>query len=462
MFASKRNRHAGALLAGGLALAMALGAGQAAARQDKNPNAKPFEVMTQNLYLGADVGVALDLLPDVPAAAQFMWDEVAATDFTARAPKLAATAAQFSPDVIGLQEATVWSCQKNVLSDPIAIYNFTEQYLAALADAGEPYVIAESGGELALNPGFSIGPIPGLSVVYDPDTFQPIFGQDTATCGFQIADAVLVRADLADQVSAVGQNDYERSLGIPGLVDITRGYAWADVMVSGHDVRFVTTHLESMWTLDEVTPSGDQSRQLADELATITKPLVVMGDFNNDPRDPRPVGAPNPGGQPVGSDACPAQVADPTTDTANSECNSYWVMRQAGYTDIGPDVFDGANYTWGSQSELAGPDPKRVDAALAMGNDYGFTDRLDYVFVKNGVKVKSKKSPQIIGNVWPNGSDNWTCENTASQISNTEAMSQILADAGVIDEPVIGTGVCFATDHAGLVSQLRIVPGQQK
>ena len=46
-------------------------------------------VMSRNLYLGADVGVALELIPNFPAAAQFMWDQVKATDFPKRAKKLA-------------------------------------------------------------------------------------------------------------------------------------------------------------------------------------------------------------------------------------------------------------------------------------------------------------------------------------------------------------------------------------
>ena len=33
-------------------------------------------VMSRNIYLGADVGVAMELIPDFPAAAQFMWDQV--------------------------------------------------------------------------------------------------------------------------------------------------------------------------------------------------------------------------------------------------------------------------------------------------------------------------------------------------------------------------------------------------
>ena len=38
----------------------------------------------------------------------------------------------------------------------------------------------------------------------------------------------------------------------------------------------------------------------------------------------------------------------------------------------------------------------------------------------------------------------------------------VLADAGVIGGPVVHTGVGFPTDHAGVVSQLGIIPGVAK
>ena len=47
-------------------------------------------VMSRNIYLGADVGVALELIPDMPAAAQFMWDQVNKNDFSKRSLALAA------------------------------------------------------------------------------------------------------------------------------------------------------------------------------------------------------------------------------------------------------------------------------------------------------------------------------------------------------------------------------------
>ncbi len=78
-----------------------------------NANAPQITVMTRNLYLGADVGVAMDLIPNLPAAAQFMWDQVKATNFNNRAPKLAAEVIAARPDVIGIQEATIWFCKKN-------------------------------------------------------------------------------------------------------------------------------------------------------------------------------------------------------------------------------------------------------------------------------------------------------------------------------------------------------------
>lgn len=393
-------------------------------------------VMTRNLYLGADVDVALDMLPELPSAAQFMWDQSAETDFTARVDSLAAEVATVEPDVIGLQEATTWQCRPGPFGDNTVVFDFTDQYLDALASTGREYVIA------AENASFAIPPLPGMPVT-SPETFQPLFGQDTATCGFATGDALLVRGDLAVQQS--GTTDYEdREPLVPGTWYLDRGYAWADVAIGEQPVRFVTTHLESRWMAGEKTAASKQATQLSQDLAPTKLPLVVMGDFNTDPRDPRPVDAPNPGGQPEASEACPAQTG------TDSTCNTYWTMVKAGYADAGPDPDDPLNYSWGSAANLAGPDPERVQAALEMGNPAGFTDRLDYVFVRNGVRTQTA---ELVGNTWPDGNDIWRCDGQA-QVANSRNMSLLLFQEGK-GRPV-ARGHCFPTDHAGLVVGLSV------
>lgn len=125
-------------------------------------------VMSRNIYLGADVGKALELIPNLPAAAQFMWDQVKQTDFKKRAKILAKEISDNSPDVIGLQEATIWYCKKYPWSKKVEVFNFTEQLLAEL---GGQYQLAKKDGVKALNPGFSIDPIPFLTKVVDKQTF---------------------------------------------------------------------------------------------------------------------------------------------------------------------------------------------------------------------------------------------------------------------------------------------------
>jgi hypothetical protein len=197
-----------------------------------------------------------------------------------------------------------------------------------------------------------------------------------------------------------------------------------------------------------------QSRQLVDDLATTTVPLIVVGDFNADPRDPRAPDAANPGGQPETTDACPPQPSSLTLDNGDPTCNAFWTMLDAGYTDAGPDVLDPVNYTWGSSADLAGPDPARVAPALAMGNSAGFTDRLDHVFVANGASVLEA---EIIGNAWPAGDDVWACDD-ATQVATTEESSAALADAGV-GSAIAGRGVCLPTDHAGVVVSVDVAAG---
>jgi len=142
-----------------------------------------------------------------------------------------------------------------------------------------------------------------------------------------------------------------------------------------------------------------------------------MGDFNADYRDPRPINAPNPGEQPVVSEACPTSGA--------AACNAYTTMIEAGFTNASPDAKNPKYFSWGASALLNGPDPKRLEQAKIDGNQYGFTDRLDYVFTKN---VYVNISSKMIGNIYPDGSSNWDC----------------------------GAEKCFASDHAGVVATIEL------
>jgi endonuclease/exonuclease/phosphatase family metal-dependent hydrolase len=360
---------------------------------------QPLTVASRNIYLGADVGVALELIPDFPAAAQFMWEQVATTDFTQRAPGLAKEIIESGADVVGIQEATHWYCKKNLWSKKVVVFDFLKEFLAATKTAGSEYVLASKNGVDALNIGYSIPAIPYLTMVTDPKTFQPLFGSDKAACGFEIGDAIVVKKELKSQILAVGNSEYETSYSIvPQLMTIYRGYTWIDLRHQGSNVRIISTHLESLWDSNKVPNAALQAKQLINDLSITTMPVIVLGDFNSDPRDPRPDAKSNPGGQPEASETCNAQVKFPTPITAIESCNAYWLMRKAGFADAGPDSLNSKHFTWGMSALLTGPDPKRLKAAQEMGNIAGFTDRLDYIFVKNGANVISSS---IIGNIQP-------------------------------------------------------------
>ncbi|MBM3720805.1 MAG: hypothetical protein FJW47_02765 [Actinobacteria bacterium] len=387
------------------------------------PHAKaeePYQltVMSRNIYLGADVGVALDLIPNFPAAAQFMWDQVKKTDFTKRANKLAAEAALDKPALIGIQEATTWYCKKNLWSEKVAVFDFLAQFIEATQANGTSYSLASFDGVDAFNPGYSIAVIPYLTKVEDPDLFLSLFGSTSAACGFTIGDAILVRDDLKKNIVQVGNTEYDATYSIvPTIMTIYRGYTWVDFKVNGSLVRVISTHLESIWDENKVPNSALQATQLIEDLKGAKMPLIVMGDFNADPRDPRSESEPNPGLQPVISEACPT--------SGIASCNAYKAMIDAGFTNASPDATNPRYFTWGASALLNGPDSNRIEVAKEFGNQYGFTDRLDYIFTKN---VYATVSSKLIGNIYPDGSSIWDC----------------------------GDGKCFASDHAGLVATIEI------
>ena len=244
-------------------------------------------------------------------------------------------------------------------------------------------------------------------MVTDPKVFQPLFGSNRAACGFEIGDAIAVKKELSDKILSVGNSEYEVSYSIvPKVMTIYRGYTWIDLEFNGSNVRIVSTHLESLWDSNKVPNAARQAEQLITDLSATTMPIIVIGDFNSDPRDPRPNEKSNPGGQPEASETCKTQVKQPTLNSAVDTCNAYWLMRRAGYVDSGPDSLNPANYTWGMNALLTGADPIRLKSAIEMGNQEGFTDRLDYIFLKNGVELLASK---VIGNSVGEG-ENWATD----------------------------------------------------
>ncbi len=405
---------------------------------------QPLTVMSRNLYLGADVGVAMDLIPDFSAAAQFMWNQVQATDFSKRAPVLAAEVIAADADVVGLQEATYWYCKKNLWSKKVIVFDFAQEFLAATKAAGSEYILANKDGVDALNIGYSIPAIPYLTMVEDPRTFQPLFGSDKAACGFEIGDAIVVKKKLAGKILRVGNTEYDASYSIiPKIMTIYRGYTWIDFEHNGSKVRIISTHLESLWDRNKVPNAALQAKQLIADLTKTTMPTIVVGDFNSDPRDPRNAGGYNPGGQPESSNTCLDQGAPTSVSNSLSDCNAYWLMRQAGFIDVGPDARDPKNYTWGMSALLAGPDVKRYKAGKIVGNNYGFTDRLDYIFIKNGAEAINAR---IIGNTWPSGST-WDCSNEG-QVENARLIAEEMNMA------MPSGGLCNSSDHAGVIAQI--------
>jgi hypothetical protein len=103
--------------AGILAAEAAAASAQAAAAARNVPNGPKLTVMTRNLYLGADIAplTTAETGLEAVAAASQIWVDVHRTDFPARARVLADEVFWARPEVLGLQEVTLYRT-----GDPLA------------------------------------------------------------------------------------------------------------------------------------------------------------------------------------------------------------------------------------------------------------------------------------------------------------------------------------------------------
>jgi len=228
-------------------------------------------VMTRNLYLGADINRVLGAPTpaDIPAAVAGAWAMAQATDFPARAARLAWEIALTRPDVISLQEVGLWrtgpgdSCAGGTLPASDVAYDFIQILQARLARLGASYQVASQvqnfDGELC---GFVAG------------AFTDIRYTDR--------DMLLVRSDRAFANPASGNFLARLTFPVAGAipVEIVRGWVAADVRIGGRWVRAVGAHLEV-----ETGPFGLvqrlQGQELVALLAAETRPVLLAGDFNS-------------------------------------------------------------------------------------------------------------------------------------------------------------------------------------
>ena len=223
-------------------------------------------VMTQNLYVGADVDAVIVALgsadpnDDLPALL-FAIQTVGKTDFPARASAIAAKIAAQRPHVVGLQEASQLDIDLTGLGLPVVVHqDFVAILEAKLAERGLHYGVAAQVQNIVA------APLPGISLVDH--------------------DVMLVDLDRVTVTASGGQN-FTFNVGVvaPGI-ELKRGWVWADVTIDdigGAPYRFVSTHPEA--DLAGNTFDALRAAQVGEIVATqpTDRPVVIMGDLNDVP-----------------------------------------------------------------------------------------------------------------------------------------------------------------------------------
>ncbi len=229
--------------------------------------ARDITVMSQNLYVGADVDLVIQALltadPDDDFdALLFAIETVAKTAFPARAEAIADEIMRARPHAVGLQEVS----EINIDLPPFGMVN--QDFLALLQDAlarrGLNYTVAATSNNI------NVSLVSGLVRLTDHD-------------------ALLVDADRVTVSAASGQN-FAVNLGpvAPGI-SLIRGWVWARTTIGGRSYTFASAHTEANLAGAPVEQL-EQIRlaQVGEIVATLAgdERVVLMGDLNDLPGSP--------------------------------------------------------------------------------------------------------------------------------------------------------------------------------
>jgi endonuclease/exonuclease/phosphatase family metal-dependent hydrolase len=240
---------------------------------------KEVNVMTRNLYLGADLGPAIAATtPDELSAANGqILREVVHNDFPTRAKGLAQELLAEKPDLVGLQEVALWrTTPLSAAATPIG-YDYLPELLAELNKNGTRYEVVVVQEEFDLEAPADYNGLPN-------DGPLPGFPNAEMLGRLTMRDVILARHGAGVQTWNAAGGNFNTLLEVPILGQpkpIKRGWTETDAKVRGsHPFHFVNTHLEAFQPLireaqakELVAPGGP---------ATSSLPVVLVGDLNSD------------------------------------------------------------------------------------------------------------------------------------------------------------------------------------
>jgi endonuclease/exonuclease/phosphatase family metal-dependent hydrolase len=229
---------------------------------------RPVKVMTRNLYLGADLNPVFTAptVQQLLVRAAVAFQKVQANDFPARAKALAREIKDADPDLIGLQEVSLWR-QGPIAASPATtvVYDYLSILQAELAAHGLNYAVLveqfTSDGELPTALGVDVR--------------------------LTQRNVILGKSGLpADEfvVSKTASAIYLKNFSIPtlgGTVTDWRGWTAVDATVNKRTVRFINTHLDS--TVAQIRVA--QAAELLAGPANTSLPVVLVGDLNSPPTE---------------------------------------------------------------------------------------------------------------------------------------------------------------------------------
>lgn len=230
-------------------------------------NQRVVKVMTRNVDEGTDLDFILaaaagGTFDDLVVAVGQTYEEVIASNIAERAAALAREISDAQPDLVGLQEVTVW--RTGPLFDPKPARRVAFDPLRSLLE------------ELDM-----------LGQHYEPVAIVKDFDFELPSAlGIDVRrtdrDVLLVRTESGVTVSNVQARNFETKTPFDspllGQIEVPAGWISADVWIRGEQFRVVTTHLDNLSPLVRL----GQAFELSQGPTNTALPVILIGDFNSD------------------------------------------------------------------------------------------------------------------------------------------------------------------------------------